>query len=66
MAKLVVAIEVPQCTEEELRKEVYLEPWKYDWFSPEDGGRIVVDEAFLQKAICDDSFYAFELIDIRP
>ena len=36
------------------------------WYAKEDPGMIVVNEEFLKRANCDDSFCAFKLIGVRP
>lgn len=68
MAKLMVVIEIPNYSYEELHREVIdKKAAGHDgWYSKEDGDRVVVDEAYLKRALCDDSFYSFELIGVRP
>lgn len=67
MAKLIVAIEFPKMTKEELEKEIEESRGTDDgWWNAEDPGRVIVDGISLPVANCDDSFYAFELIGVEP
>uniref|UniRef100_A0A6M3ITW7 Uncharacterized protein n=1 Tax=viral metagenome TaxID=1070528 RepID=A0A6M3ITW7_9ZZZZ len=70
MAKLIVAIDIHNMTYENLKREVIDDPKKGIrndcWFSKEDGDLIIVDDGYLRHAQCEDSFYAFELIDVIP
>ena len=70
MPKLMVAIEIPNYKYDELVEEVIRKKKKgYDadcWYSEEDGDKVIVDEAYLQRSLCDDSFFAFDLIGVRP
>lgn len=57
MAKLIVEIDIPGVPYDVLTREA--EEKSSDWYSNEDGDKVVVDEAFLERAKCDDSFFAF-------
>lgn len=64
MAKLVVEINVPGIAYDVLTRE--LEDKSSDWYSDEDGDKIVIDEAMLEQAKCDSYFYAFKMVAVRP
>lgn len=64
MAKLMVEIEIENSTYGELVAELAAK--ETDWYDDKDPGMIVVDEAYLKRANCDDSFFAFKLIGVRP
>lgn len=64
MAKLMVMIDIPNTSHDELVKE--LKDKAFDWWDDGDSGMIIVDEAYLKRANCDDSFFAFELIGVKP
>lgn len=58
MAKLLVAIEFPNQTKEELERS--LEAHKEDWFPLPDKQKISVDHVDLEVDPLDDSFYTFQ------
>ncbi len=65
MAKIIVAITIndPNNT---LRKDIDSDRVHKDgWFSQEDGDKILVDEAYIHRSKADDSFYAFEFVEVR-
>lgn len=68
MAKLLVKIEIPG-TADVVRQEIAhakADPvGTRSWFSPEDGDRILVDNAYLQESRADDSFFAFEFVGVE-
>ncbi len=68
MAKIIVAIEIPGCSYDELKDEVIDNPiignCRNCWYSFEDGDKVVIDEAYLNRSNVDDSFYAFEVINV--
>jgi hypothetical protein len=70
MAILMVEIEVPNYEYEELREEVIIKKKKgFEadcWYSEEDGNKVLVDETYLSRSLCDDSFYVFKLIGVKP
>jgi len=70
MAKLMVLIDIHNVDYETLKKEVIDNPKKGDdrdcWFSEADGDLVIVDDAYLKRSKDEDSFYAFELIGVRP
>lgn len=54
MAKITVEIEIPISREEIIKNS--------EWFQ---GNKIVIDNAYLNLAEDDDSFYAFTLVKIE-
>lgn len=63
MAKIIVEIEIANPAFEALVADIFDE--QSDWYDAEDPGMIIIDEAYLKRAKCDDSFYAFKLIGIK-
>lgn len=70
MAKIMVAINIPNVDYETLKKEIIDNPKKGNcdgcWFSEEDGDKIIIDGAYLETSYVDDSCFTFELIGVRP
>lgn len=69
MAKLIVAIDFPKASYEDLKREVVDEPDYSDesgWFTKADGKKVVIDHVYLKRSREDNSFYVFEVIDVRP
>jgi hypothetical protein len=68
LAKIIVAIEIDNVPYKELKDEVIINPKKgncvHCWYTNEDGDKVVIDEAYLNRSYLDDSFYAFEVIDV--
>lgn len=66
MAKLIVEIDLPRFSYQQLKEEILDNPEK-DWFENEDisTGNIAIDEMYLKKDCLDNSFYVFKLIDIK-
>lgn len=64
MAKLMVMINIHNVSYEELVR--ITQDKESDWFDEKDPGMIIIDEAYLERANCDDSFFAFELIGVKP
>jgi hypothetical protein len=63
--KLVVSIEVDAPSVQALVDDIQADrELKDNWFSPQDGDRILVDDAYLNRARVDDSFFAFELVGV--
>lgn len=56
MAKLIVAVDIPNLTDEKLKHP--------DWWK-QTTGRIMIDEAYLRRSNEDDSFFAFEFIALQ-
>ena len=69
MAKIIVAIDIPNVPYDELKDEVVDNPkfgyCRKCWYTNEDGDKVLIDEAYLRRSVVDDSFFAFELIDVR-
>lgn len=63
MLKVVVEIKIASPAFEALVADIFDK--KLDWYVAEDPGMIIIDEAFLKRAKCDDSFYAFKLVGIN-
>lgn len=65
MARLLVGIDIGAGSAEDLCREIAADrAVKKDWFSEEDGEKILVDLAFLVRSRADDSFYAFDLVGV--
>ena len=62
MAKLVVEIDIHNVGYDDLLKDVLNK--KSDWWDKSEPGRILVDEAYLQRSLIDDSFYSFNLVGV--
>ena len=66
MAKLMVEIDMPNRSYEELREKL-IKRGSADWFEGDPRkGMVMVDETYLQRAVLDDSFFVFHLIGVRP
>lgn len=69
MAKLMVMIDMPDMTYEELAKIVRNPDEHKDWYdgkSKNGLNLISIDGALLKRASNDDSHFAFEVIGCRP
>jgi len=68
MAKIIVAIEIDNIPYEELKDEVIDNPRTGNctgcWYTDEDGDKVVIDEAYLERSRLDDCFCIFEVIDV--
>lgn len=62
MAKVIVAIEIPDMDAVDLR--THMERYKDEWF-PMGSGTISIDESYLEREPEDDSFFLFEFIEVR-
>lgn len=71
MPKLIVKIDLgldDRYTPAQLRAEIERDranPGDDGWFSPEDGDRILVDDAYLRRSNADDSFFACEFVGVE-
>lgn len=67
MAKMMVEIDMPHMSYEQLRQRVIKKP-DPEWF--EDGlvesGLVMVAESILKRSMVDDDYYVFKLIGVRP
>lgn len=60
MAKLIVEVDIRNISFTEIFDK------ESDWYDKEDPDMIIIDEAYLKRANCDDSFYAFKLVGAKP
>jgi hypothetical protein len=66
MARLIVAIEIPNTSASKLKQDIESDRnLKDTWFSPEDGDKILVDGAYLGVSLVDNSFFVFEFIGVK-
>lgn len=63
MARLIVEIEIPGTTADEIKKD---KSWYYqDGNGKLDKTKVSLDEEYLHRDIFDENYFVFKLIDIK-